>query len=125
MLRRNILSVSVAIVILATSLTGAGSFSKLSFASFPGADKLVHFIIYFVFMAVVIFEHRNNIKTIGRLMLYSIFPFVFGSLMELLQAWVTSTRSGSWKDILANFAGIIAAVLISLLIKRFRSAIIK
>jgi VanZ family protein len=120
MLRRNIFSVTVAIVILFSSLTGAESFTRLSFASFPGADKIVHFLIYLVFMSVVIFEHRSSAGKPGQLILLSLFPVLFGSLMELLQAFLTSSRSGSWLDFLANLAGIFTAILISFLIKKLR-----
>jgi hypothetical protein len=125
MLRRNILSISMALLILITSLTGAENFSRLSLVSFPGADKLVHMAVYFAFMSVIMFEHRYKLVGIGRLLFLALFPLCFGLIMELLQAWLTESRSGSWLDLLANIAGIALALLLSLALKKIRSTILR
>jgi VanZ family protein len=121
MIKKNLLSISVAIIILALSLASANNFNKLSLRLFPGIDKVAHFMMYLGFMSVIIFENRKSILNQYQLILVALIPFFYGGLMELLQIFITSTRSGSLSDMLFNGLGIIAAGLCFYFSRFFRN----
>jgi|WetSurMetagenome_2_1015567.scaffolds.fasta_scaffold10475_4 VanZ family protein len=112
MIRKNIFSISVGLLILILSLSSADKFQKIDIITFEGIDKVVHFTMYFVFMSVILIENRNNIKNSFILFLISLIPLSFGALVEVLQSWITSSRSGSVYDLLFNLTGILLSVFI-------------
>ncbi len=125
MIRKNIFSIIVALVIAYLSLSNADNYDKVSFFNFPGADKIIHFMMYFVFMSVIVFENRNNIGKIKILLLIALIPFCFGALMEALQMLLTVNREESLTDIFFNLAGVLLSVVICLLVRPFRRQIIR
>jgi VanZ family protein len=125
MIRRNIFSVLVACLIAYLSLSESDSFDKVSFFNFPGADKLVHFGMYFMLMSVIVFEHRKNIGRINVLLLTGLIPLFYGVLMEVLQKLATSTRTASFGDIIFDFAGVLFSVIIFLIFRPLRNLIIR
>ena len=114
MLKKNIFSILVALIILYLSLARPSSFDEVPLFEIPNMDKLVHFAMYFGLMAVIIFENRKSIKSNSQLMLISILPLIYGIILEFLQATLTVSRSGNFYDALADGAGILAALLIGL-----------
>jgi VanZ family protein len=84
---------------------------------FPGEDKIVHFIMYSFFTGVLLYENRKRIETWYRLIIIALIPFFFGALLELLQSWLTTSRTGSIFDLLFNLSGILFSVIIYLLAK--------
>jgi VanZ family protein len=125
MFRRNIFSILVAIAIAYLSLAGSDNFNKPLFFNFRGADKVMHFLMYFGFMSIIVFENRKNIGKLQILLIAGLIPFFYGLLMELLQTWFTQTRSGSVSDMLFNLAGILFSVIIILIIRPLRNQIIR
>ncbi len=125
MIKRNIFSIIVALGIFYLSLSSTETYDKISIFSFPGIDYVVHFLMYFIFMGVILFEHRKNIHKIRRLFLISLIPLFYGAFMELLQLWLTVTRTGSLFDLLFNFAGIVFAIIICFIIRPIRNELIK
>lgn len=119
MIRKNIFSISVGLLILILSLASADQFQKINTVNFQGIDKVVHFAMYFVFMLVILVEHRNRIKNLSCAFYISLIPLCFGALMEVLQSLITSSRSGSIFDLLFNMTGILFSILV------FRVLIIK
>ncbi len=81
--------------------------------------------MYFSLMTLIVFENRKNIKGFRHLFIIGLFPFLYGILMEILQATLTVTRTGSVFDALANGAGILVSILLWLLIKPLRKEIIR
>jgi|ERR1035437_903367 VanZ family protein len=126
MIKKNILSILTALVILYLSLANSHTFDKVSsIIDFPNIDKVVHFGMYFGLMSVIILENRKIIKGARHLFIIGLFPFSYGVLMEILQATLTVTRTGSVFDALANGAGILVSILLCLLIKPLRKEIIR
>ena len=119
MIRKNLFSILVALLLLFLSLTNAETFRKVQINSIPNFDKLVHFGMYFVLMTVIIIEHRKNLNNPLNLFLLALIPLSYGILMEILQLTLTSTRSGDFYDALADAAGVLASVLLWLIIKFF------
>ncbi|MDY0388807.1 MAG: VanZ family protein [Methanolobus sp.] len=95
------------------SLTPASYFSS-SLVSFPGADKIVHVIIY-LFLGFLLFLFINDITQKTRFKTYLIvftLASAYGVLMELLQLWIRSSlRSFEFADIAANCAGVAMGIL--------------
>lgn len=112
MLKKNIFSISVALLILILSLASADQFQKIDHISFQGIDKVVHFAMYFVFMSVILLEHRNRIINISGVFYASLIPLFFGAVIEVLQSWITASRSGSIFDLLFNLTGILLSILV-------------
>jgi hypothetical protein len=125
MIKKNVLSILVALIIAYLSLSDADNYDKVLFFNFPGADKIIHFIMYFVFMSVIVFENRKNIGKVKILLLITLIPLLFGALMEVLQMFLTTSRSGSVADLLSNLAGILFSFTLCLMIRPFRKQIIR
>ena len=119
MIRKNLFSILVALLLLFLSLTNAETFRKVQINSIPNFDKLVHFGMYFVLMTVIIIEHRKNLNNPLNLFLLALIPLSYGILMEILQLTLTSTRTGDFYDALADAAGVLASALLWLIIKSF------
>lgn len=119
MIRNNKFSVIVSLIILYLSLANAKTFEQAGFFEIPYLDKFVHFGLYFCFMTVIILEHRTFFDNTRKLILIALIPFVFGSIIELLQSGVTATRKADVLDIMFNSAGIVAAILLWLFIKPY------
>lgn len=125
MLKKNIFSILVALLILYLSLSSSDTFKKVSFLNIPFQDKIVHFGMYFSLMSVIIIENRKIIKSNLQLFLTAIIPFFYGILMEILQSTLTISRLASIYDIIFNSAGILVSILLWLLIKPLTKETIK
>jgi VanZ family protein len=124
MIKKNIFSFLVALIILYLSLTSSHTFDEVPMFDVPYFDKFVHFAMYFGLMAVIIFENRRSIKGGVKLFLISLIPLSYGIILEILQSMLTNTRSGNIYDALADEAGILTAVLIgSIYLKKIKSGI--
>ena len=62
MIKKNIYSILVALLLLYLSLTNSEKFQKTPLVNIPFMDKIVHFGMYFVMMSVIILEHRKSLK---------------------------------------------------------------
>jgi VanZ family protein len=125
MIRKNIFSILVALIILYLSLAPSNNFEDVPVIDIPNIDKIAHFLMYLTFMSVIIFENRKKIKYVSQLIYIGIIPFVYGISMEILQMLFTTTRNGSLFDILFNFLGILFSALLWLWIKPQRKQLIK
>ena len=119
MIRKNLFSILVALLLLYLSLANADTFRKVQINSIPNFDKLVHFGMYFVLMSVIILEHRKNLSNPLNLFLLALIPLSYGILMEILQLTLTTTRTGDVYDALADAAGVLASALLWLIIRSF------
>jgi len=86
-----------------------------------GGDKIGHLLAYFVFAIVwflfFFYSKKQNKTFYQSVFRASLFGFVFGILMEILQATLTSYRNPDWYDVLANTTGIIFALITLKLLK--------
>lgn len=120
MIRKNIISILLALVILYLSLASAPSFDTKGIFNIPYADKYAHFGLYFLFMAAIIAEHRTLFRNTRQIILTAFIPFIFGIMIEFLQSGLTLTRKGDILDVIFNSCGIASAVFIWLLIKPYQ-----
>jgi VanZ family protein len=95
------------------SLANSHTFDSVTiFNSIPNFDKFVHVVMYFGLMSVIILENRDSIRNTKRLFFVGIIPLFYGILMEILQATLTKTRTGSALDALADCIGILISIFI-------------
>jgi VanZ family protein len=73
--------------------------------------------MYFGLMSVIIFENRKTIKNTRQLYLIALIPLFYGILIEILQATLTTTRTGSFFDAIFNLAGILVSLVLWLWVK--------
>jgi VanZ family protein len=111
MLKKNLLTITVGLVILFLSMAGSGNFEKVRIARIPHMDKAVHAGMYFVLTLAIIFENRKHLSPGKLILIATLVPLVYGITMELLQM-MTATRSGDIYDAVFDFAGILVALLI-------------
>lgn len=96
------------IIILILSVIPISTGENTSFLSFSGADKIVHATMYAVFSALLTrafirtngYEWRKLLLLLAAILAYSI-------IIELIQQYITSYRSGEILDVLANMGGIL------------------
>lgn len=119
MIRKNIFTIITSLIIIYFSLAGSLTFSKSAFINIPYIDKLGHFGLYFILMSVIILEHKNSFNNTRQLILIALIPFLFGTLMEILQLLITTDRQGEILDTVSNAAGITAALFLWLFIKPY------
>ena len=86
-------------------------------------DKYTHFIMYGGTCAVIWWEHlrhskkearRPNLRALAVAMLCMV---LLGGLMELLQAYATTTRSGEWLDFWADSIGVLLGTVAGMLMR--------
>jgi VanZ family protein len=87
-------------------------------------DKLVHAGIYFIFTIVwFVFFVKKDHKHVfyAALLKASALALVVGIVIEYLQYLNPNARSGDVKDVIANAAGIVIAMLCIVQIKKYRA----
>jgi VanZ family protein len=119
MVKKNLLSILVALIIMYLSLASADTFDEVPVFDIPFLDKIVHFGMYFGLMSTLIFENRKNLKNNNLLYLIGLIPLFYGILMEFLQSIITRSRDGNIYDVFANLSGIIISILLWLAVKPY------
>ena len=117
--RRYPLTYLVAVIIVILSLYPFGNIEIAE--DVPLADKWTHMVMYGTFALVIWWEYgRNHEHRQWRsLILWAVLaPIAMSGLMELLQAYATTYRSGEWFDLLANTIGVLIGSLIGVAVTR-------
>ena len=85
--------------------------TKVSFLSFSGMDKLEHIAAYFVltYSWLLAVENKSSPSKLRNWVVLLV--FLFGLLLEIVQAFLTEYRIGEVFDLLANSMGIVFAFL--------------
>lgn len=78
---------------------------------FPGMDKLVHFMMYFIFSVLLCWALRAE-HNYYRLLFIIPATIGWGILMEYFQLSMHAGRSFSWYDVLSNSIGVVSGVLV-------------
>ena len=76
---------------------------------FPGFDKLTHCGFFFVLIILycngLIRQQSVNAISYKSLTIIALIAVIYGGLIELLQLWVFTWRSGEWNDLFADAVG--------------------
>jgi VanZ family protein len=98
------------ILIMCTVKLGEISESPLFF---PGFDKLVHCGFFFVMIVFIAagYIRQQSARTLSykTLLLITIIAVVYGGLIEILQKYIFTWRSGEWNDLFADVIGTLMA----------------
>lgn len=98
--------------------------------SIPYFDKFVHFMMYLALSLSFITERflsakSTPIKPGATYLLILAISFIVGGLIELVQAYLTSYRSGDIIDLLCDVGGSLTAILIASIFRYYRKPMIK
>ncbi len=109
-----IMSVALTLVILYLSLD-PNPVDQPSFLSFYGADKIVHFLMYFALTSAYLFDYAilkypHRTRANKELALTTV-TILLGGIIEVLQLYMGLGRSMSMGDFLADIAGAIVGLL--------------
>lgn len=76
---------------------------------FPGFDKLVHCGFFFVQVVLVgyglIRLLYDPVLTFSQVLLVTVIAIAYGSIIEILQHYLFTWRSGEWDDLFADAVG--------------------
>lgn len=93
----------------------AGSLIRSEFIvvkSISTSDKIYHLIAYFLLMLSWLYAFFKKEKFQKNVKYIILGCFIFGIIIEILQEVITSYRTASYLDIIANTIGVLLAVLI-------------
>lgn len=98
------------ILILCSIKLGAVSESPLFF---PGFDKMVHCGLFFVIMVFITAgytrKHAPAVLSVKTIAVFTVVAIFYGGIIELLQRYIFTWRSGEWNDLFADVIGILMA----------------
>lgn len=80
-------------------------------------DKWTHLVMYGGTCTVIWWEYlrHHDILNRSKLLLTLVGMMLLGGVMELLQAYCTTTRSGEWLDFWADSIGVLLGYIVGLL----------
>lgn len=83
----------------------------------PFIDKWTHIAMYGGFSLVLWFEclrqDKHSCKNITTWCISTFMPVILSGILELLQEYATTCRSGDWWDLLANTLGVVLASILA------------
>ncbi len=91
------------------SLLPSDNLPDKTFLNIPYFDKIVHFMMYFLLCLLLINPFRKILKR--TFLASSTIAFSISLIFEILQNLLTTSRDGNVYDLLANFLGILTALL--------------
>lgn len=105
---------------LMPSSASSGMGGKFPFLKLLELDKMVHFVLYFLWVGIYfkeVFLGKNgaNIFSASILIGFLVFGCFIGALIEFLQLWMQWGRSAEWGDFYADIAGLFLGAIIGLL----------
>jgi VanZ family protein len=91
----------------------------------PDFDKVVHLLMFLGLSLIVFFDNTRYLKkriSFRRIILASfLFPVLTSGLIEIMQEYLTSYRTGDWMDFLfdgiGSFLGLIACLKVNTWLK--------
>lgn len=87
----------------------------------PLMDKWAHMVMYGVLTLVIWLEYikaHRQMRGLRLLLLAFLAPIAMGGVLELMQAYLTTCRSGEWLDFVANSIGAVVGAGCGLLASR-------
>lgn len=87
----------------------------------PLVDKWTHMVMYGVLTLVIWLEYiraHRQMRSLRLLLLAFFAPIAMGGALELMQAYLTTCRSGEWLDFVANSIGAVVGAGCGLLASR-------
>ena len=104
-------------ILLIWVLSLAPYFPETSLDDVVFIDKWTHLVMYGGTCTVIWWEYlrHHDILNRSKLLLTLVGMILLGGVMELLQAYCTTTRSGEWLDFWADSIGVLLGYIVGLL----------
>ena len=115
-LKEHLLTILVTVIIIVLSILPIPE--KAPMSDFPLIDKWVHMVMYGGLAFIMWFDHvvrSGKVMSRNCVLWMVLYPIVLGGLMELVQAFFTTCRSGDWIDFEADAIGTAIGIGLSLL----------
>ena len=115
-LKEHLLTILVTVIIIILSILSIPE--KTPMSDFPLIDKWVHMVMYGGLAFIMWFDHvvrSGKVMSRNCVLWMVLYPIVLGGLMELVQAFFTTCRSGDWIDFEADAIGTAIGIGLSLL----------
>ena len=116
-LRRYPLALVVAVAIVLLSVLPIPEIKEME--RIPLIDKWTHMVMYGALTLTIWIDYRRSHRWLDRrrLVLFAFLaPIAMGGVLELVQAYLTSCRSGEWLDFVANTIGVCLGFVAGLLL---------
>ncbi len=114
-------SLLVFLIIFFASTIPAEEVQKVTWFTIPNLDKMIHLGMYFLFSSVLIFE-MLKVKTsysFQRILIVSgLIALIYGTLLEIIQITLTSSRSGEIFDMVFNAVGVLLAIVLWIFLRK-------
>ena len=114
---------SILCIILIWILSFVPFFPETPFDEVMFIDKWTHLVMYGGTCSMIWIEYllRHTILNKKKLFCWAwLAPIVMSGIIELLQEYATTTRSGEWFDFAANSTGVTLAALLGMLLAYFK-----
>lgn len=98
-------------------------FPETPFDEVEFADKWTHLVMYGGLCCVIWIEYIRSHTIYNKVKLFLwtwLAPVLMGGLLELLQAYATTTRNGDWLDFAANTLGVIIGALFGMILMKMK-----
>lgn len=110
---------SIFCLLLIFTLSFMPFFPETPFDDVQFVDKWTHLVMYGGTSSVIWWEYiRSHIRLdFRRLLIFAVVGMIIlGGLIELLQAYCTTTRSGEWFDFMADSIGVLIGSAVGVLL---------
>jgi len=119
-LKKYLLSILVILTIFILCLMNTEPLPPSPMTNF---DKLVHTVMFLGLSGVIFFDNTGYLRfPISKIRIFlSVFllPVAIGGLIEIMQEYLTITRSGDWFDFLFDTLGALFGMMIAFIINRW------
>jgi VanZ family protein len=117
LLKKYWLTILLLVVIFILCFINPSDFPKAPVYNF---DKIVHALMFMGLSGVIFFDNTRYLRSrISEIRIFSgtfLFPVAIGGLIEILQRYLTKTRTGDWMDFLYDVIGVIIGMEIAFII---------
>ncbi len=73
---------------------------------FNGIDFLLHILLFGFLSIIYLYERKRDFKHVFPIIYFIVFVIIYSFLVEILQQYIISGRTGSYYDFTANIIGL-------------------
>lgn len=112
-------------VILFLCMLPSDKVNRLLLFRFVHFDLIVHFVFYYILAVILYIDIFRYLKgqAKGKSYLIALFvvliPLLLGIMIELLQHYIVSGRTGTFSDVAANFCGTTFSLCSILIVRKY------
>lgn len=111
-------TISWSILILFVLLMPENTLRENHFLNIEHIDKIAHFLLFGILELLILVEGRIKLSIPLNAAKYSLICILFGAFTEMLQLTLSSDRTASWYDLMADILGVVVVLGIFLISKK-------